>query len=190
MKKSKKTATVRELAQKFNLSRDTVGKLLADLSFTTGPGNAHLYDRRTAERLLASASHTTVEMKQLRLQKLLAEVELAKQKVWDYKETHITLEEHDFFWKHMGAALWRFVQTLELPFPKEVEAGHNLVFEQLAAWRQIGMPKDRIEREERELERARAALTKAIKDGVMRDNWMEVPLEVREAICVKTDEDE
>ena len=190
MKKANSHISLSELSRVSGIDRGRVAKLLEDLPFKVGAGGAHLYDRAKAIGRVKGYGRDMQQMRELRLEKLQAEAELAKQKVADYSQTHIPLEAHDFFWKHMSAAWWRFVKTLELPFPQEVEAGHNLVFEQIAAWRQMGMPKDRIEREERELGRARAALTKAIKDGVMRDNWMEVPLEVREAICVRKLEEE
>lgn len=104
MNDNKKTATIRQLGRKFNMSRDTVTKLLEPLPFELGPGSAHLYDAAEAEKILTDAGHITAEMKRLRLAKLQGEVALVQQKAEDYNRSHISIDQCCYmleaFWKH------------------------------------------------------------------------------------------
>ena len=174
MKKSKSTATIRELSQQFGMSRDTVARALEPLPFKLGPNRAHLFDREKAERLLVSSSQTSAEMKRLRLEKLQSEAQLAKQKVDRYNRNHVTVSDSLFILDTFNKAYWSATRSSGyLSYPQELDLECRVERAVIAAMRDCGFP----EKETEERERANIArekqLQEDIKAGRVPENWAE-----------------
>jgi len=116
--------TLSELARQYRLEKHPVKSALdaAGLKWSPGPNRSHLYDAEAARAVLKDKHDVMSEIREQRLGFMKAQREFAEQRRDDYNRTHIPLEMHLFFNRHMAAAIHRFIHSLELPFPKEVEA--------------------------------------------------------------------
>jgi hypothetical protein len=186
------------LAREFGLEKESVKSALeaAGIKWEQGPRNSHLFPAAQARAVLGSKRDIMAQIREQRLGVLTAQRELAEQKRDDYNRTHITLKDHFFVLAHVAAGIHRWLYSLELPFPKEIAAGHDLIAEQLEAWRVIGLDKESIEQKRKELARARRCLEKAIKDGLMHDRatgqalpWLKIPTDLRMSLYVRDDEE-
>ena len=172
MKKSKSTATIRELAQRFGLSRDTVAKVLEPLQFKVGPNRAHLFNRKEAQRLLTEASSTSAEMRRLRLEKLQAEAELAKQKAADYAKSHITIDQHSYimetFWKAIVNA---YRERSEDNYPEQVRTEFYVDAAITRAMEDMNFPLSMIRERQENLHRRQGQFDLDVKAGRVPTFW-------------------
>jgi hypothetical protein len=118
-----------------------------------------------------------------RRRKAQADAELAEQKSADYNKTHIPLSDVRFMQKTVAAHVFRFINDFQLPFPKEVEAGHRYVRAQINAMRDMNAPTDLIKKWERDLSKRETALRSAIREGTITESFVTTPLAIKEAVA-------
>jgi hypothetical protein len=185
MKKSSAKTTIRALAREFNLDKNTVSEALhnAGISFEPGPHGAHLFDAAQARKILAKTQNITAQIREQRLELLKSQKALADQKRADYLKSQVPVAD---LWRYavaMHSHMQHFIESLQLPFSKEVAACHNYVHAELNAWRDTGFTiSEELIDCAKELARAEAELKAATAAGTIDNDWTKTPLGVREAV--------
>lgn len=174
MKTDKKTATVRELAQKFDISRDAVQKVLEGVPFEVGANRAHLFNRKEAERLLGAATRATAELKELRLEKLRHETELARKKAEEFAKEHVALVDHINALDWQRKVFYRALdETKFLFYPQRIQVAMEVERQAIAEMRRMELPEKEIKPRQDALNASEKQFKQDLASGRIPLDWQE-----------------
>ena len=174
MKKVGSYISLSELSRQFGIDRGRVSKLLEDLPFKIGPGGAHLYNRAVAVGHIQRYSRDMTQMRELRLEKLKAEVQLAKQKAADYNRDHIRVEDSLRMLDTFNKAFWGALRSSEfLSYPQEIDLENRVERAVIDSMRDADVSESIIKPREEALHAREKKFNEDLKAGRIPDTWAE-----------------
>jgi len=121
---------------------------------------------RKAIKRVKTYSCDMQEMRELRLQKLRADAELATQKAADYNRDHIPVKDALFVLETFNKALWGCIRDSGfLSYQQELDLGNRVQRAVISAMREVGFDESLIKAREQEVAASERKFSEDLKTG-------------------------
>ena len=125
-----------------------------------------MYEREEAIKRVKTYSRDMQEMRELRLQKLRADAELATQKAADYNRDHIPVKDALFVLETFNKALWGCIRDSGfLSYQQELDLGNRVQRAVISAMREVGFDESLIKAREQEVAASERKFSEDLKTG-------------------------